>query len=549
MPQVINTNVASLNAQRNLNRSQLDLATSLQRLSSGLRINTAKDDAAGLAISERMTTQVRGLDQARRNANDGISLAQVAEGALQSSSDILQRIRELSIQSMNATNSAGDRAALNAEVQQLIQEMQRVAATTEFNGQRLLDGSFTAAIFQVGANANQTITATSGNFQTDAYGNFRIGALAATSQTGIGDLTKGQTAYSQLTRTDTGNVNESPIQAAGTLTINTATGTSVIDYSAGASAFDVAAAINQAALGITASATTQFVMGANDGGLAAAAFQQNTTYSFYLATDTTSPTTPATPGAGFTTVSFTTGGTTGGGAISAADQLNAAAQAFNDAAGKTGFTAKVVKTDAGRFGLHISNESGKDLRINNISGTAVIIEDIRAIDGDATVDATAATLAVAGTTNAWAAADGYWVTGQLTLDSEKSFSITDSVGGAAGFMTAATVSASALQEIAKADVSTTYSSARTIAMADSALAAINSQRARYGALQSRFESTIVNLQTTSENLSASRSRIRDADFALETAVLTRNQILQQAGTAMLAQANALPNQVLTLLQR
>jgi flagellin len=549
MPQVINTNVASLNAQRNLNRSQLDLATSLQRLSSGLRINTAKDDAAGLAISERMTTQVRGLDQARRNANDGISLAQVAEGALQSSSDILQRIRELSIQSMNATNSAGDRAALNAEVQQLIQEMQRVAATTEFNGQRLLDGSFTAAIFQVGANANQTITATSGNFQTDAYGNFRIGALAATSQTGIGDLTKGQTAYAQLSRTDTGNVNESPIQAAGTLTINTATGTSVIDYSAGASAFDVAAAINQAALGISASATTQFVMGANDAGLAAAAFQQNTTYSFYLATDTTSPTTPATPGAGFTTVSFTTGGTTGAGAISAADQLNAAAQAFNDAAGKTGFTAKVVKTDAGRFGLHISNESGKDLRINNISGTAVVIEDIRAIDGDAAVDATAATLAVAGTTNAWAAADGYWVTGQLTLDSEKSFSITDSIGGAAGFMTAATVSASALQEIAKADVSTTYSSARTIAMADSALAAINSQRARYGALQSRFESTIVNLQTTSENMSASRSRIRDADFALETAVLTRNQILQQAGTAMLAQANALPNQVLTLLQR
>ena len=176
-------------------------------------------------------------------------------------------------------------------------------------------------------------------------------------------------------------------------------------------------------------------------------------------------------------------------------------------------------------------------------------QDIRAIDGDAAVDATAATLAVAGTTNAWAAADGYWVTGQLTLDSEKSFSITDSVGAAAGFMTAATVSASALQEIAKADVSTTYSSARTIAMADSALAAINSQRARYGALQSRFESTIVNLQTTSENMSASRSRIRDADFALETAVLTRNQILQQAGTAMLAQANALPNQVLTLLQR
>ena len=363
MAMFINTNTSSLNAQRNLMNTTKSLDTSYTRLSSGLRINSAKDDAAGLQISNRLTSQINGLDQGNRNATDGISLAQVAEGPLQASAAILQRSRELSIQSMNATNSAGDRAALNAEVQQLIQEMQRVAATTEFNGQRLLDGSFTAAIFQVGANANQTITATSGNFQTDAYGNFRIGALAATSQTGIGDLTKGQTAYAQLTRTDTGNVNESPIQAAGTLTINTATGTSVIDYSAGASAFDVAAAINQAALGISASATTQFVMGANDAGLAAAAFQQNTTYSFYLATDTTSPTTPATPGAGFTTVSFTTGGTTGAGTISAAAQLNAAAQAFNDAAGKTGLTAKVVKTGAGRSGRPISTESGKDLAI------------------------------------------------------------------------------------------------------------------------------------------------------------------------------------------
>lgn len=548
MPQIINTNVASLNAQRNLNRSQGDLYTSLQRLSSGLRINSAKDDAAGLAISERMTTQVRGLDQARRNANDGISLAQVAEGALQSSADILQRIRELSIQSMNATNSAGDRSALNAEVQQLVQELQRAAATTEFNGQRLLDGSFTSAIFQVGANANQTILATSSNFQTNAYGNFRIGATAATTQTGIGDLQKGQSPNAQLTRANAGDL--SPITAAGTLTINTATGTSVIDYQAGASAFDVAAAINQAALGISANATTQFVMGADDAtGGGATRFQQNTTYTFMLATDTTSPTAAAAPGAGFTTVSFTTGGTTGD--VSAADQLNAAAQAFNDAAGKTGFTARVVKTDAGRFGLHIMNESGKDLRINNVSGTAVVIEDIRAIDGDAAVDSGVTTIAtsIATTPTVWNASEGSWITGQLTLDSDKSFSITDSIGGTGGFMTTNAVSASSLQTIANADISTVYSAGRTISMADSALAAINSQRARYGALQSRFESTIVNLQTTSENISASRSRVRDADFAQETAILTRNQILQQAGTAMLAQANALPNQVLSLLQR
>jgi flagellin len=258
----------------------------------------------------------------------------------------------------------------------------------------------------------------------------------------------------------------------------------------------------------------------------------------------------AAPAAGFTTVSFTTGGITAASPnpISSADQLNAAAQAFNDAAGKTGFTARVVKTDSGAFGLHIVNESGKDLRIDNISGSTVTLEDTRAIDGNAANDSTVTTLAVAGTTTNWASGDGYWVTGELNLDSEKSFSVTDSIGGAGGFMTTNGVSASALQQIANADISTTYSAARTISMADSALSAIISQRARYGALQSRFESAIVNLQTNAENLSGARSRIRDADFAAETANLTRNQILQQAGTAMLAQANALPNQVLKLLQ-
>ncbi len=552
MPQIINTNIASLNAQRNLNRSQGDLYTSLQRLSSGLRINSAKDDAAGLAISERMTTQVRGLDQARRNANDGISLSQVAEGALQSSTDILQRIRELAIQSMNATNSPSDRAALNGEVQQLAQELQRVAATTEFNGQKLLDGSFTGAVFQIGANANQTITATSGNFQTNAYGNYRIGALAAQTQTGFGDLSKGSASDANLTRVSVQGDN-SPIGGAGTLSINTATGTTVIGYPIGASAFDVAGSINQAALGIRASATTQFVLGADDANGGTNGFKQNSTYSFFLATDTTQPAGGAAPTAGFVSVSFVTGGVTGGGAIGSADQLNAAAQAFNDAAGKTGFTAKVVRTDGGQYGLHIFNENGKDLRINNTSaaGNPVRLEDIRAIDGDAAVanDSPSTALTASGDVNTWTAGQGYWVTGQLTLDSESSFSITDSLGATAGgFLDIATVAGSVLQQTKDVDVSTIDAANRTLATIDSALTSINSQRARYGAMQSRFESTILNLQTTSENLSASRSRIRDADFAAETAVLTRNQILQQAGTAMLAQANALPNQVLKLLQ-
>lgn len=552
MPQVINTNVASLNAQRNLNRSQSDLATSLQRLSSGLRINTAKDDAAGLAISERMTTQVRGLDQARRNANDGISLAQVAEGALQSSADILQRVRELSIQAMNATNSSSDRAALNGEVQQLVQELQRVASTTEFNGQRLLDGSFTSAIFQVGANANQTITATSSNFQTTNYGNYRIGAIAATTQTGFGDLTKGATANASRTKFSAQGDN-SPISAGGNLTVNTASGSTAIPYSIGASAYDIATSINGAGLGIRASAITQFILGADDATAAPAGIKQNTTYSFMLSTDSTNPSGGVAPAAGYTTISFTTGGTDNALAIGSADQLSAAAQAFNDASGKTGFTARVVRTDNAKYGLMITSENGIDLRINNVSeaGNDVVVEDTSVIDGStaAVAPVTHTQTLTAAPATTWTDALGYWITGQINLDAQGSFSVTDDNGDTGGFMAiAGTPSAAQLQRTADLDVSTTDSAARTIAMADSALGAINSQRARYGALQSRFESAIVNLQTTSENLSASRSRIRDADFAMETATLTRNQILQQAGTAMLAQANALPNQVLQLLK-
>lgn len=171
MAQVINTNVMSLNAQRNLNSSQKTMQTAIQRLSSGLRINSAKDDAAGLAITERMTAQVRGMTQAIRNANDGISLSQTAEGAMQETTNILQRMRELSLQSANSTNNSGDRQAIQEEIVQLQSELDRIALNTEFNGQRILDGSFSSASFQVGANANQTI-------------NFAIGSIKASSMGG-----------------------------------------------------------------------------------------------------------------------------------------------------------------------------------------------------------------------------------------------------------------------------------------------------------------------------------------------------------------------------
>src|SRR3954449_7627513 len=180
MPQVINMNIASLNAQRNLNQSQSALQTSLQRLSSGLRINSAKDDAAGLAISQRFTSQIRGLDQAARNANDGISLAQTAEGGLGTAGDLLQRMRELAVQSANGTNSSSDRASLQSEVSQLQQELNRIATTTQFNGQNVLDGSLSATQFQVGANANQTINVGIANAQASAIGNFTLGSLSGT---------------------------------------------------------------------------------------------------------------------------------------------------------------------------------------------------------------------------------------------------------------------------------------------------------------------------------------------------------------------------------
>ncbi|HRQ59070.1 MAG TPA: flagellin [Azoarcus taiwanensis] len=547
MAQVINTNVASLNAQRNLASSAGSLATSLQRLSSGLRINSAKDDAAGLAISERFTAQINGLDQARRNANDGISLAQTAEAAMQSTGDILQRIRTLAIQSANATNSAGDRAALNSEVQQLTQELQRIATSTEFNGLRLLDGSFTSAQFQVGANANQTITATSGNFQTNAYGNYRLGGLAASSNTpnGVGDLVVGSTESNQLT---TGNVQASRI-AGDTITIASSLGSRDITYPPGASAEAIAAKINQAQTGVRASALTSFVLGADDAGSNAASFQQGESYTFLLATDTSDPTGVDSP-ASYTTVSFSIGGSASGTAASNASQLSAAVQAFNDVAGRTGFTAKIVETDHGYLGIQLTSEAGKDLRMINASesGNDLALEDLKAIDGDDTTPAgsIASGLAANGTSTTWTAGDSVWITGQVILDSDRSFSLTavsDDI-----LLTANTTAGGALQTVENLDISTIDASNRTLALVDSALAAITSQRARYGALQNRFENTISNLQNTSENLSASRSRIRDADFAAETANLTRAQILQQAGTAMLAQANQIPQRVLQLLQ-
>ncbi len=515
MPQIINTNIASLNAQRNLNTSQTALATALQRLSSGLRINSAKDDAAGLAIAQRFTAQIRGIDQAARNANDGISLSQTAEAALGQGGDILQRIRELAVQSANASNSAGDRQALNAEVNQLAAELDRIAQTAEFNGQKLLDGSFTAAQFQVGANANQTIIATSANFRTSAYGNYRVGALAATATSTTGSLNVGSTVGSEIGKAN--STLGASLIAGGDIVINGSYGSATVTAAAGASAKTVAGQINGVTgqTGVSATANTEVLV---DGFTAAAS------YTVKLASNNSTTQSQ--------TVAFTVGATVD------TDGLSAAVNAFNDVSSKTGVTAHV---NSAGTGIALTNSAGEDIRFLNDSVTG---NDLNVNDrtGGNTVAATAANGAGAFGT------DDAWITGEITLDSTKSFNVVDAAAGAGGFFLTTTGDAAQLQKAADLDVSNVDAANRSLAIADSALAAINSQRAQYGALQARFSITVASLQTTSENLSASRSRVQDADFAAETANLARGQILQQAGVAILAQANALPNSVLQLLK-
>ncbi len=487
MAATINTNVSSLTAQRNLGMSQASLNTSIQRLSSGLRINSAKDDAAGLAISERFTSQIRGLNQAVRNANDGISLAQTAEGALKASGDILQRVRELGVQSANATNSAGDRKAIQAEVGQLLSELDRISTTTEFNGQKLLDGSFGSATFQVGANANQTITATTGNFRTTTYG-----AQLKSSASVVAAAT--------------------PTSLAGAVAVN-GLQTKTVTLTATDTAATAAAAFNAVSdsTGVTAAARNLSQLTFTGAGVPG-------TFSLSVKGDNSTA----------ANVTFSVSANTSAG-------LAEAVKSFNDVASQTGITAKL---NAAGTGLLLTNESGADIDITNTSAAAA--QEINL----AAQDATASTLTFSAPAVAAGGAAVRAVSrGTVEFSSDKGFSF----GASASALVTAN-GASALNAVNTIDVSTVDGSAKALKIIDSALAAVNGQRASFGALQSRFETTVNNLQSTSENMSASRGRIQDADFAAETANLSRSQILQQAGTAMVAQANQLPQGVLALLR-
>jgi len=590
MAAVINTNTASLNAQRNLSASQTSLTTSLQRLSSGMRINSAKDDAAGLAISDRMTSQIKGLNQAARNANDGISLAQTAEGALASVGDSLQRMRELAVQASNATNSASDRASLQKEVDQLVSQINTVASQTSFNGVKLLDGTFNAQTFQVGANQGETIgianiasakadalgVGTSSSYKADVAGTVAGGALRSGGISANG-FNVGPTVRDGVSAA--GNDDSAISMAAA---FNAVSGSTGITAKANATSLTGAAPaagavngttdyiyVNNVKLGAITAGSNAITQGAN----VAAAFNAVSAQSGVTATfDKTSGAVSlsAADGRNISLIGTAAGGTAsgltmstggtlvGGAAAAAAGALSAGDLTVNGydigavAAGATA-TAKgdnlaaAINALTSKTGVTASNAAGT-ITLTAGEGQAITLGGNSA---NSAATATATGFGAAQFNGSATSTNATVTRGSISLTSNGSSGIT--LGGSdvarAGLTSAYTAAkATAGAGVSSIDISTAAGAQNALGTIDAALATLNSSRADLGAIQNRFTSVVSNLATTSENVSAARSRIQDTDFAAETANMTRGQILQQAGTAMLAQANQLPQSVLSLLK-
>ncbi|QEY59173.1 flagellin [Pseudomonas sp. C27(2019)] len=499
MALTVNTNIASLNTQRNLSSSSNALATSLERLSTGSRINSAKDDAAGLQISNRLTSQINGLGVAVRNANDGISLAQTAEGALQQSTNILQRMRDLSLQSANGSNSANERQALNSEVKQLQSELNRISETTTFGGQNLLDGTFGTKSFQVGSNANETIGVTVNAASAKSVGADRLGMTG----TGFGAITA---AAADLTT-------NAPAIVAGTLTITGSNGkaTAVDALVATDSASAVATKVNNRSetTGVTADART----GVQLSGLAAAG---NVSMSLGSGTAATTAVISAN--------------------VTNPNDLSSLANAINEQTGKTGITASLTDSNSK---MKLVNEAGDDITIEDfaIAGSTGNLVALDTMKYDGKID-TSSTVTLTD------ALHSTTVRGQVQIESAGAFQVS---ADTAAMVDAGTLAVSKLTSVADIDISSQDGAQSAVSVIDAAMVSIDKNRASLGATQNRFENTISNLQNISENVSAARGRIQDTDFAAETANLAKNQILQQAGTSILAQANQLPQAVLSLL--
>ncbi len=512
MALVINTNVQSVNAQRNLTTSQTAMSTALQRLSSGLRINSAKDDAAGLAISDRFTTQIRGLNQAVRNSSDGISLAQTAESALGELTNNLQRIRELAVQSANATNSTSDRTALDLEVQQRLAEIDRIASQTSFNGQKVLDGTFGTANFQVGANAGETISVS----LSQGVRTSQIGQIARATSTV-------ETTTTNLSGSGTITVGSNAAVTIGAAAQGASAGQSV------GSAYSKARAVNAASVpGLSASATNnvEFTVAATTSTGTVLVPVGTALYNLRINGQDV-----------FANFDATTG------AVLTAQQIT---DAINTQSSVTGVTASLTGP-----ALRLSAVDGRDINIAQNAGVGIGGGITAQVDGastvngilyrDGTLDTTIANAGAYSTTAA--AVNG----GLVTLSAAENIVVTGD-GQFLGFAQTGFTIAKDTSTLASLDVKSVVNANNTIQRVDAALTAVSSLRSTFGAVQNRFESTISNLAAVSENLEASRSRILDADFAAETATLTRAQILQQAGIAILAQANAAPQSVLALLQ-
>ncbi|UEG59875.1 flagellin [Stutzerimonas chloritidismutans] len=499
MALTVNTNIPSLNTQRNINNTSNSLNTSMQRLSTGSRINSAKDDAAGLQISNRLTNQISGLNVATRNANDGISLSQTAEGALQQSTNILQRIRDLAIQSANGSNSDADRAALQKEVSAQQAELTRIAETTTFGGRKLLDGSFGTSSFQVGSNAYETIDVSLKSAASNKIGAFQLnsGASSVTASLSAEVATAATTGGSGTA------VPAAPAAAFTAQTLNVVGGgqEKEIEIETTDSAKTIAAKFDGAIPGMTATARTVFT--------AEVDLDTSTALNFDLTV-------------GDETVSLV-------GVTSTADL----ADQINSNASKLGVTANLDKDGV----LTITSSTGE-----NVGFGAVKAQDgvANAADGEIKVKVQGSDGEL-GSEEELAAAGGT-VVGYVQVNSPTSYAVT---GTTTELFSAGK---SELSNIGNVDISTAAGAQQALAVVDSALAAIDAQRADLGAVQNRFDNTINNLQNISENASAARSRIMDTDYAAETANLSKNQVLQQAGTAILAQAKQLPQSVLSLLQ-
>jgi len=461
----VNTNVSSINAQRNLSKSSEALGTSMQRLSSGMRINSAKDDAAGLQIANRLTSQVNGLGVAQRNANDGISMAQTAEGAMTESANILQRMRDLSLQSANGSNDADSRAALQKEVGALQQELTRIAETTKFGGTSLLDGSFGTKQFQVGSNANETINVSLRDVSADAIG--------ANEIDGKGTVF-GEDAAA-------GDIATNEAITAGTLNIN---GTNVT-VGANDGADGVAEKINAAATGVKAEARLEVVI------------------------------------AGITNVD------------NATIKVGEDEYDLGTFGGDMGRLAESMVAD-GYDAVYDSASSSITLKATGVNGIESVM-DGGTPAGGLTFDGQAAATATASKTSA------------INLSSANKIGISnDGTADEGELFSGSTSTLSSVEDI-NISGSTSKGAQAAIQTIDAALAQIDAQRADLGAVQNRFGHTISNLANVSENVSASKSRIEDTDYAAETAKLTKNQIMQQAGTTILAQSNQLPQAALSLL--